>query len=131
MTDPKSAASAEIVELHVLLQNWFCGQGANDPRALLEHFTPDFRMVGAAGRPIGRDAFADVLPSLYGSRPGLVMKIHDVNIQASVGNSLLATYREEQTQGDTRTERWSGVLLVPDSTGEKLLWNYLQETFLP
>ncbi|KXV71534.1 hypothetical protein AD952_08575 [Acetobacter cerevisiae] len=125
-----AAARKEIVDLHVLLQNWFCGEGVVEPRAILDHFTPDYQMVGAAGRPISREAFAGALPKLFGSRPGLVMEIEDVAVIASFKDGHLVTYKEIQTQNGNRNERWSVVMFRTGSAQQVLLWQYLQETFL-
>ncbi|GBQ32899.1 hypothetical protein ACLRDC_08340 [Gluconacetobacter sacchari] len=122
------AAHDEIVALHVVLQAWFRGEGTSDPATVLKHFTPDYAMVGAAGRLLPVETFATALPTLHGSRPGLVMTIEDVALRHVFPGGLLATYREIQTQGETRTERWSSVTFAegPDDT---LLWAFLQETF--
>ncbi|MFT8674996.1 MAG: hypothetical protein ABF990_09745 [Acetobacter sp.] len=129
--DDLKAATQEIVDLHVLLQAWFRGEGSENPQDIIDHFAPGYEMVGAAGRRIGLDGFAAALPKLRGSRPGLVMEIEDVAIHTRVGDALLATYREVQTQGESRTERWSSALFVPGSTATGLAWSFLHETFLP
>lgn len=129
MQNAQSAASAEIIELHRLLQDWFCGVGSSNPQDILDRMTPDYLMVGAAGRLVTLEMFAKVLPSLRGSRPGLVMQIEDVRILDVFDGGILAFYREIQTQGDTKTERWSSVLFRNAEQGKQLLWKYLQETF--
>ncbi|GBR54006.1 hypothetical protein [Gluconobacter sphaericus] len=129
MQNTESAASAEIIELHRLLQDWFCGVGSSDPKDILDRMTPDYMMVGAAGRLVTFEMFTKVLPSLRGSRPGLVMEIEDVKVLHAFEGGMLAFYREIQTQGETRTERWSSVLFCAAGQGEQLLWKHLQETF--
>ncbi len=118
----------EVVALHIVLQAWFRGEGANDINTVLKHFTPDYAMVGAAGRLLPLETFAKALPSLHGSRPGLVMTIEDVTLRHVFPGGVLATYREIQTQGETRTERWSSVTFREEQKGT-LLWTFLQETF--
>lgn len=126
-----AVAHKEIVDLHVLLQSWFRGEGEANPETILSHFTADYMMVGAAGRPLSRDAFASALPKLFGSRPGLVMEIEDVAVKASFPDGHLVTYKERQTQDGTRNERWSAVVFRTSAETQDLLWQYLQETFLP
>lgn len=120
----------EIVELHRLLQAWFRGENEEPLSGLLAHFAPGYMMVGAAGRVITLEGFEKVLPSLKGSRPGLIMEIFDVKICQTFDGGILAFYREVQTQGEARTERWSTVLFVENAAKTQLLWKHLQETFL-
>lgn len=128
--DVTAIAHKEIVDLHVLLQAWFRGEGEADPQPILNHMTQGYFMVGAAGRPISRDSFAAALPKLYGTRPGLVMEIRDVAVEASGAGGHLVTYKEIQTQDGSSKERWSVVLFQPDGNTQQFLWHYLQETFL-
>ena len=128
--DVTAIAEKEIVDLHVLLQEWFRGEGEADPQPILNHMTQGYCMVGAAGRPILRDTFAAALPKLYGSRPGLVMEIKDVVVRATGADGHLVTYKEIQTQDGSSNERWSAVLFQPGDNAQPLLWHYLQETFL-
>lgn len=123
------AASFEVLELHRLLQDWFGGVGPETPEEILSHMAPGYLMVGAAGRVVTREDFATVLPKLRGSRPGLVMEIHDVRVCETFYGGMLAFYREIQTQGDAKTERWSSVLFLKAPDGRALLWKHLQETF--
>ncbi|ATJ90208.1 hypothetical protein HK16_08880 [Acetobacter senegalensis] len=120
----------EIIELHRLLQAWFRGENEEPLSCLLAHFAPGYMMVGAAGRVITLEGFEKALPSLKGSRPGLIMEIFDVKICQTFDGGILAFYREVQTQGEARTERWSTVLFVENAAKTQLLWKHLQETFL-
>lgn len=129
MQNAEQAASFEILELHRLLQDWFCGEGSESPLGILDRIASGYLMVGAAGRVITREDFAAVLPALRGSRPGLVMEIRDVRVCQTFKGGMLAFYREIQTQGEVRTERWSSVLFNDASNGKGLLWKHLQETF--
>jgi len=127
--DLKVAAHKEIVDLHVLLQSWFRGEGEASPQLILNHFTPDYAMLGAAGRPVARETFAEVLPKLFGSRPSLVMEIEDVVVRASFSDGYFVTYKEIQTQNGKRDERGSAVMFRKGTAEQPLLWQYLQETF--
>ncbi|GBQ94894.1 hypothetical protein AA23498_2138 [Acetobacter nitrogenifigens DSM 23921 = NBRC 105050] len=117
----------EVVDLHVVLQAWFRGEGGNDPSVVTRHFDADFQMVGAAGRVLSCAVFAAALPGLYGSRPGLVMEIQNVEIRHVFNGGVVGFYREIQTQGEQRTERWSSVVLVDGEEG--FVWKQLHETF--
>jgi len=120
----------EIVALHDLLQAWFRGTGTDVPDTVLARFDTGYTMIGAAGSLIRLPDFVALLPKLRGSRPDLVMEIHDVRICHVFAGGVLALYREVQTAGDTSNARWSSVLFVADAEGV-LLWKHLQETFLP
>ncbi|WP_342629742.1 hypothetical protein AAC691_08720 [Nguyenibacter vanlangensis] len=131
MENLESAVHHEIVELHNLLQDWFRAKGADDKDAILERFDPAYTMIGAAGRLIGFTDFAAALPNIRGTRPGLVMEIHDVRILHAFAGGVAALYREVQIQGDARTDRWSTAIFVASADSKALLWKHLQETFLP
>ncbi|MFT8423218.1 MAG: hypothetical protein ABF665_17200 [Gluconacetobacter sp.] len=118
----------EVIALHVVLQAWFRGEGTDDTGSVLKHFAKNYTMIGAAGRVLPLEAFAKALPTLRGSRPGLVMTIENVMLRHVFPGGVLATYREIQTQGETRTERWSSVTFQREPTGT-LLWTFLHETF--
>lgn len=121
------ALKTEIMDLHVVLQAWFRGEGENDPSTVIRHFDADFQMVGAAGRVLSCAVFAAALPSLYGSRPSLVMEIQNVEIRHIFNGGIVGFYREIQTEEEKRTERWSSVVLVNREDG--FVWKQLHETF--
>ncbi|MBM9400066.1 hypothetical protein JUN65_00445 [Gluconacetobacter azotocaptans] len=130
MTDIADAVTKEIVELHRLLQAWFCGEGTNDPEVILERFDPGYMMVGAAGRVVSYEDFQKILPALHGSRPTLVMQISDVRVCHTFEGGVLAFYREVQTTGESCNARWSSVMFLFSEDGQALRWRHLHETFV-
>lgn len=88
MQNAEQAASFEILELHRLLQDWFCGEGSESPLGILDRIASGYLMVGAAGRVITREDFAAVLPALRGSRPAEA-PIHMVIRQAFKGSDWI------------------------------------------
>lgn len=130
MPVPETRVSDEIVDLHRLLQAWFRGEGSENAQDILSHMAPSYMMVGAAGRVVTLETFEKVLPTLRGSRPGLIMEIFDVRICHTFPGGILAFYREVQTQGETRNERWSSVVFLESENGAPLLWQHLHETFV-
>jgi hypothetical protein len=124
-------AAAEIDALHRLLQAWFRAEGTDDERAVLSHFDEGFVMVTPAGRILSYVDFAKALPSMRGTRPGLVMEITDVALRHADTRSALVTYRERQILGEQATDRLSTALLLDRPDRPTPVWRHLQETMLP
>ena len=124
-------AAAEVGALHRLLQAWFRAEGEADARAVLAHFDEGFTMVTPAGRALGFAEFAQAVPGMRGTRPGLIMQISDVAVRHEDARSALVTYRERQIMGEQRTDRLSTALLLDRADRATPVWRHLQETMLP
>lgn len=123
------AATAEVHDLHRVLQAWFRGEGGKDPELVLSRFDEGFRMVGAAGSALGLADFAAALPKMWGSRPSLVMEITDLAVRHVEGRAAIVVYRETQTQDDGANQRWASAVLLDRPEGPTPSWLHLQETW--
>ncbi|MBN8875429.1 MAG: DUF4440 domain-containing protein [Rhodospirillales bacterium] len=121
-------ALAEIDGLHRVLQRWFRAEGAQDPALVLSHFAPDYTMITAGGKLITLDMFRAGLPSMWGSRPGLVMEIsQETLIHAGEGVALMS-YVERQHLNGSFNDRFSTVLMLDRGADATPAWRHLQET---
>ncbi len=128
-TSFEARAAAAIDALHRVLQNWFNAQGPDDPAIVLAHFDPAFTMMTPAGGQVAFAAFAAGLPTMRGSRPGLVMVISDVAVRYADDRAALVTYQERQSQGEAVTDRVSTALLLNAHPSGVPQWRHLQETW--
>ncbi len=120
----------EADALHRLLQNWFRGEGTDDPRPILARFDEQFAMVTPAGKIITYAQFASGLPAARGSRPTLIMEISEVAVRYVDEVSAMITYRERQSQDSGTTDRISSALLLKRADRPTPVWRHLQETWL-
>lgn len=121
-------ALAEIDGLHRVLQAWFRAEGAQDPALVLSHFDPGFTMITTTGKRITLDAFKAGLPTMWGSRPGLVMEITNENLVHSGPGFAALTYNERQHQNGAYTDRFSTVLMLDRGDASVPAWRHLHET---
>ncbi|MDF3836027.1 DUF4440 domain-containing protein [Cupriavidus basilensis] len=121
----------EIVEAHVAIQAWFCGQDSGDPDALaslLSRFSPQFSMITPAAAVLDFPALRALFSQAGGRRPGLRIAVSDLrSIGLSAGGATIL-YREHQVDGaGVASERWSTVVFERNAQG-KILWRHLHET---
>jgi hypothetical protein len=121
-------ALAEIDGLHRVLQRWFRAEGTQDPAPMLLHFDPKYTMVAPSGKLLTLDTFRAALPSLWGSRPGLIMEISGETLVHAGPDLAVMTYQERQHLAGTVTDRFSTVLML-NRNGHPV-WRHLQETLL-
>ncbi|MBN8902138.1 MAG: hypothetical protein BGO51_25680 [Rhodospirillales bacterium 69-11] len=123
-------ALAEIDGLHRVLQRWFRAEGEQDPALVLSHFAPDYTMITVTGTMVTLAAFRAGLPSMWGSRPGLVMEIGNERLVHAGPGFALMTYTERQHLGGGVTVRLSTVLMLDHGAGAIPAWRHLQETMV-
>ena len=124
-------AAASIDALHRVLQAWFNAEGSDDPAVVLAHFDPAFIMMTPAGGQSTYAQFSAALPTMRGSRSGLVMEISDVVVRYVDDHAALVTYHERQTLADVTTNRVSTALLLNGHDSGIPQWRHLQETWKP
>lgn len=123
-------ALAEIDGLHRVLQAWFRAEGAQDGGLVLSHFDPGYTMITPTGKLLTLDVFQAALPTMWGSRQGLVMEItHEQLVHGGPGFAVM-TYNERQHLNGTVTDRFSTVLMLDRGDGAGPAWRHLQETMI-
>jgi len=125
----------EINELHGFFEQWFTGElPANDYefKRLATVLSPGFNIVTPAGKKIDRVSLLTTLRAANGSRPDLDITIRNVNILAQLGETVLATYEEWQSEDD-RAEKGRMVtvsFLAKDGLPNNLEWLHVHETWI-
>lgn len=134
MTDQKAnfaaRAAQAVIDLHVVLEDWFNARCDKDPSLVTRHFDDRFRMISPLGKTTLMADFAKALPNLHGVRPGLKMEISAIDARWANETCALVAYQEKQTQGETVTIRLSTAALLADPGRRDPQWLHLQETWL-
>lgn len=120
----------DVLSTHVLIREWLSGEAAAENCAqLLARFSPDFTMVAPGGMRLDHAGLTGFFQGAGGSRPGLAMRITDLQLIQESATGATVSYREFQSlPGAENTERWSTVVYEKTSDGA-LLWRHLHETW--
>ena len=126
---PKHAIDS-IHTMHVLIEKIFSGNHSEQDLPLLnEYFAEHFEMVGAAGRRLTLTEVKGLFANNQGKMPDLKIEIYDEQILVQSDDSIVLTYTEKHTKESGVLVRRSCALI--EEVEGKMLWSYLQETFLP
>ncbi|KKO65872.1 hypothetical protein VM94_00210 [Janthinobacterium sp. KBS0711] len=120
----------DVLSTHVLIRAWLSGEAAAENCAqLLARFSPDFTMVAPGGMRLDHFGLTGFFQGAGGSRPGLAMRITDLQLIQESATGATVSYREFQSlPGAENTERWSTVVYEKTPDGA-LLWRHLHETW--
>ena len=120
----------DVLSTHVLIREWLSGEAAAENCAqLLARFSPDFTMVAPGGMRLDHAGLTGFFQGAGGSRPGLAMRITDLQLIQESATGATVSYREFQSlPGAEDTERWSTVVYEKTPDGA-LLWRHLHETW--
>ena len=120
----------DVLSTHVLIRAWLSGEAAAGNCAqLLARFSPDFTMVTPGGMRLDHAGLTGFFQGAGGSRPGLAMRITDLQLIQESATGATVSYREFQSlPGAENTERWSTVVYEKTSDSG-LLWRHLHETW--
>ncbi|OJU61290.1 MAG: DUF4440 domain-containing protein [Acinetobacter sp. 39-4] len=126
----KEHAIESIHSMHVLIEKIFSGKHAEQDLALLiDYFADHFEMVGAAGKRISLEQVKDLFANNQGKMPDIQIEIYDEQILMQKEDAIVLTYTEKHTKASGVLIRRSCALI--EEIDGKMLWSYLQETFLP
>ena len=125
----KEAAIESTYSLHVLIQTVFNQAGTEQALAeMITYFSPDFVMVGAAGKRIQYEQVVQLFRNNQGKMPDLKIEISDVDVISQKDDAIVMNYTETHHKDAGTTHRRASVLLIEENG--KMVWRYLQETFL-
>ncbi len=129
MTLQAQAAIESTYSLHVLIQNVFNQVGTEQELAeMVTYFSPNFEMVGAAGKRIHYEQVLQLFRNNQGKMPDLKIEISDAEVILQKDDTILMSYTETHHKNAGTTHRRASALLIEDNG--KMVWRYLQETFL-
>lgn len=122
-------AIKSIHTMHILIEKIFTGKNdQQDFQHLNDHFSDDFEMVGAAGKRFKFDEVKQLFANNQAKMPDIQIEIFDEEILSQSENTIVLTYTEKHTKTTGVLIRRS-CALIEEQNG-KILWRYLQETFL-
>jgi len=126
----REKAIESIHSMHVLIENIFSGKHSEqDLPLLIDYFADHFEMVGAAGNRISLQEVKGLFANNQGKMPDIKIEIHDEQILMQKPDAIVLTYTEKHIKESGILIRRSCALI--EEINGKMLWSYLQETFLP
>ncbi|EPY1975435.1 hypothetical protein ACXAOZ_001730, partial [Acinetobacter baumannii] len=123
-------AIQSVIDLHVLIENVFTGQNAEQSLTpLLNSFDQNFKMVTVQGQSIGLAEVKNLFSQNIGKKPSLKITILKSTALYEFENYCWVQYQEHQQTDETETVRTSTACIKVED--EKCYWVYLHETLVP
>ncbi|MDX8237129.1 hypothetical protein SLL78_02200 [Acinetobacter pittii] len=130
MSNQMDRAIQSVIDLHVLIENVFTGQNAEQNLSpLLDSFDQNFKMVTVQGQSIGLTEVKSLFSQNMGKKPSLKISILKSTALYEFENYCWVQYQEHQQTDETETLRTSTACIKVE--GEKCYWVYLHETLVP
>ncbi|CAI3121088.1 hypothetical protein OHV63_15850 [Acinetobacter baumannii] len=130
MSKQMDQAIQSVIDLHVLIENVFTGQNAEQSLTpLLNSFDQNFKMVTVQGQSIGLAEVKNLFSQNIGKKPSLKITILKSTALYEFENYCWVQYQEHQQTSETETVRTSTACFKVED--EKCYWVYLHETLVP
>ncbi|HEM7769368.1 TPA: hypothetical protein U2L27_001475 [Acinetobacter baumannii] len=130
MSNQMNQAIQSVIDLHVLIENVFTGQNAEQSLTpLLNSFDQNFKMVTVQGQSIGLAEVKNLFSQNIGKKPSLKITILKSIALYEFENYCWVQYQEYQQTSETETVRTSTACIKVED--EKCYWVYLHETLVP
>ncbi|HHB0833941.1 hypothetical protein [Acinetobacter baumannii] len=130
MSKQMDQAIQSVIDLHVLIENVFTGQNAEQSLTpLLNSFDQNFKMVTVQGQSIGLAEVKNLFSQNIGKKPSLKITILKSTALYEFKNYCWVQYQENQQTDETETVRTSTACIKVED--EKCYWVYLHETLVP
>ncbi|RSQ68076.1 hypothetical protein [Acinetobacter baumannii] len=130
MSNQMDQAIQSIIDLHVLIENVFTGQNAEQSLTpLLNSFDQNFKMVTVQGQSIDLAEVKNLFSQNIGKKPSLKITILKSTALYEFENYCWVQYQEHQQTSETETVRTSTACIKVED--EKCYWVYLHETLVP
>ncbi|WP_454666980.1 hypothetical protein [Acinetobacter calcoaceticus] len=130
MSKQMDQAIQSVIDLHVLIENVFTGQNAEQSlNPLLDSFDQNFKMVTVQGHSIGLAEVNSLFSENIGKKPSLKITILKSTALYEFENYCWVQYQEHQQTSETETIRTSTACIKVED--EKCYWVYLHETLVP
>ncbi|WP_343501269.1 hypothetical protein [Acinetobacter baumannii] len=130
MSNQMDQAIQSVIDLHVLIENVFTGQNAEQSLTpLLSSFDQNFKMVTVQGQSIGLAEVKNLFSQNIGKKPSLKITILKSTALYEFENYCWVQYQEHQQTSETETVRTSTTCIKVED--EKCYWVYLHETLVP
>ena len=130
MSKQMDQAIQSVIDLHVLIENVFTGQNAEQSLTpLLNSFAQNFKMVTVQGQSIDLAEVKNLFSQNIGKKPSLKITILKSTALYEFENYCWVQYQEHQQTDETETVRNSTACIKVED--EKCYWVYLHETLVP
>ncbi|MDO7441980.1 hypothetical protein Q5X54_16990 [Acinetobacter baumannii] len=130
MSKQMDQAIQSVIDLHVLIENVFTGQNAEQSLTpLLSSFDQNFKMVTVQGQSIGLAEVKNLFSQNIGKKPSLKITILKSIALYEFENYCWVQYQENQQTDENETVRTSTACIKVED--EKCYWVYLHETLVP
>ncbi|ENU4317502.1 hypothetical protein ACFH26_002097 [Acinetobacter baumannii] len=130
MSKQMDQAIQSVIDLHVLIENVFTGQNAEQSLTpLLSSFDQNFKMVTVQGQSIDLAEVKNLFSQNIGKKPSLKITILKGTALYEFENYCWVQYQEHQQTDETETVRTSTACIKVED--EKCYWVYLHETLVP
>ncbi|HCH7478639.1 hypothetical protein [Acinetobacter baumannii] len=130
MSKQMDQAIQSVIDLHVLIENVFTGQNAEQSLTpLLNSFDQNFKMVTVQGQSIGLAEVKNLFSQNIGKKPSLKITILKSTALYEFENYCWVQYQEHQQTDETETVRTSTACIKVED--KKCYWIYLHETLVP
>ncbi|HCA5035369.1 hypothetical protein ACT4XF_03935 [Acinetobacter baumannii] len=130
MSKQMDQAIQSVIDLHVLIENVFTGQNAEQSLIpLLNSFDQNFKMVTVQGQSIDLAEVKNLFSQNIGKKPSLKITILKSTALYEFENYCWVQYQEHQQTSETETVRTSTACIKVED--EKCYWVYLHETLVP
>lgn len=130
MSNQMDQAIQSVIDLHVLIENVFTGQNAEQSLTpLLNSFDQNFKMVTVQGQSIGLAEVKNLFSQNIGKKPSLKITILKSTALYEFENYCWVQYQENQQTDENETVRTSTACIKVED--EKCYWVYLHETLVP
>jgi len=130
MSNQMDQAIQSVIDLHILIENVFTGQNAEQSLSpLLDSFDQNFKMVTVQGQSIGFAEVNSLFSQNIGKKPSLKIDIIKSTALYEFENYCWVQYQEHQQTDETETVRTSTACIKVED--EKCYWIYLHETLVP
>ncbi|HEO1776815.1 hypothetical protein [Acinetobacter baumannii] len=130
MSKQMDQAIQSVIDLHVLIENIFTGQNAEQSLTpLLNSFDQNFKMVTVQGQSIGLAEVKNLFSQNIGKKPSLKITILKSTALYEFENYCWVQYQEHQQTDETETVRTSTACIKVED--EKCYCVYLHETLVP
>lgn len=130
MSNQMDQAIQSVIDLHVLIENVFTGQNAEQSlKPLSDSFDQNFKMVTVQGHSIGLAEVNSLFSQNVGKKPSLKINILKSTALYEFENYCWVQYQEHQQTDETETVRTSTACIRVED--EKCYWVYLHETLIP
>ena len=127
-------ASAEIVDLHRFVVDWFVAARADnvDFGRFEAVMGEGLTMIAPSGAILDRDAVVDhVRQSRASCDDGFAISIEDIRPGWQTDDTIVVLYVEAQLRGGKRSRRQSSAVFTPNSSAPNgVQWRHLHETWL-